>query len=48
MVALWGGDRVADRDLVLADEHLADEESDDLLALLDRQLFGVGAEARAG
>jgi hypothetical protein len=38
---------VADRDLVLADEHLADEQSHDLLALLDRQLLCVGAEARA-
>jgi hypothetical protein len=38
---------VADRDLVLADKHVADEQSDDLLALFDRELLGVGAEARA-
>jgi hypothetical protein len=37
---------VADRDLVLADEHVADEQPDDLLALFDRELLGVGAEAR--
>ena len=36
---------MADGDLVLGDEHVADEESDDLLALLDGQLLGVGAEA---
>ena len=37
---------MADRDLVLVDQHLADEQSHDLLALLDRQLLCVGAEAR--
>ena len=37
---------MADRDLVLADEHVADEQPDDLLALFDRELLGVGAEAR--
>ncbi|HXZ85563.1 MAG TPA: hypothetical protein VEI82_08745, partial [Myxococcota bacterium] len=37
---------MADRDLVIADEHLAHEQPHDLLALLDRELFGVGAEAR--
>jgi hypothetical protein len=34
---------VADRDPVLADEHLADEQPHDLLALFDAQLLGVGA-----
>ena len=37
---------MADRDLGLADEHVADEQPDDLLALFDRELLGVGAEAR--
>jgi hypothetical protein len=46
-VAVGGGDGVADGDLLLADEDLADEQPHDLLALLDRQLVGVGAEAGA-
>ncbi len=37
---------MADRDLVLADEHVADEQPDDLLALFGGQLLCVGAEAR--
>ena len=37
---------MADRDLVLADEYVADEQPDDLLALFDRELLGIGAEAR--
>ena len=44
-----GGDRdgVTDRDLVFADQHLADDEPDDLLALLDGQALSVRAEPRA-
>jgi hypothetical protein len=38
---------VADRDVVLADQDLADDESDELLALLDGQVLGVGREAGA-
>jgi hypothetical protein len=33
---------VADGDVVVAEENLAHDESYDLLALLDRELFGVG------
>ena len=35
---------MADRDVVFADKHLADDEPDDLLALLDGQVLGVGRE----
>ncbi len=42
---LWGGDRVADRDVVVADQDFADEEADDLLALLDAEFFGAGRQA---
>jgi hypothetical protein len=35
---------VADRDVVVADQDFADDEPDDLLALLDGQVFGVGSE----
>ena len=45
MVAGGDRDRVADRDIVLADQDLADDEPDDLLALLDGQALGVGREA---
>jgi hypothetical protein len=38
---------VADRDVVFADQHLADNEPDDLLALLDGQVLGAGGEPRA-
>jgi hypothetical protein len=38
---------VADRDVVLADQDLADDEPDDLLALLDGQGLGVCGEAGA-
>jgi hypothetical protein len=38
---------VADRDVVFADQHLADDQPDDLLALLDGQVLGVGREPRA-
>jgi hypothetical protein len=38
---------VADRDLVFADQDFADEQPDDLLALLDGQILGVGSEPRA-
>ena len=38
---------MADGDSVLADEYLADEQPQDLLALLDRQLLGVRGQARA-
>ncbi len=38
---------MADRDVVLADEDFADDESDDLLAALDGQVLGVGGEAGA-
>jgi hypothetical protein len=37
---------VADRDVVVADEYLADDESHDLLALLDGEI-GAGREAGA-
>jgi hypothetical protein len=33
---------VADRDVVVAEQHLAHDESYDRLALLDRELLGVG------
>jgi hypothetical protein len=33
---------VADGDVVVAEEDLAHDEADDLLALLDRQRLGVG------
>jgi hypothetical protein len=38
---------VADRDVVFADQDLADDESDDLLALLDGQFLAAAGEARA-
>jgi len=38
---------VADRDVVLADQHLADDEPDDLPALLDGQILGTCGEPRA-
>ena len=38
---------MADRDVVLADQDLANDEADDLLALLDGQVLGVGREPRA-
>jgi hypothetical protein len=37
---------VADGDVVLADHDLADDESDDLLALLDGEVLGVDAQTR--
>jgi len=36
---------VADRDVVVADQDFADEEADDLLALLDAEFFGAGRQA---
>jgi hypothetical protein len=33
---------VADGDVVVAEQDLADDEPQDLLALLDRELLGVG------
>lgn len=38
---------MTDGEVVVADEHLADNEPDDLLALLDGQALGVGAQPRA-
>jgi hypothetical protein len=38
---------VADRDVVFADQDLADDQSDDLLALLDGQVLAAAGEARA-
>ena len=38
---------MADRDVVFADQDLADDEPDDLLALLDGQVLRGGGEARA-
>jgi hypothetical protein len=38
---------VADGDVVVADQDLADDEPDDLLALLDGEVLGVGGEACA-
>jgi hypothetical protein len=38
---------VADRDVVFADQDLADDVPDDLLALLDGQALGIGREAGA-
>ena len=35
---------MADRDVVVADQDLPDDEPDDLLALLDGQVLGVGGE----
>jgi hypothetical protein len=35
---------VADGDVVVAEENLLHDESDDLLALLDRELLGVGRQ----
>lgn len=35
---------MTDRDVVFADQHLADDEPDDLLTLLDGQLLGVGGQ----
>jgi hypothetical protein len=39
-----GGDRygVADGDVVVAEEYLAHDESNDLLALLGREVLGIG------
>jgi hypothetical protein len=37
---------VADRDVVFAEENLAHDESDDLLALLDREVLGAGRQPR--
>ena len=36
---------MADRDVVVADEDLVDEEADDLLALFDGELVGAGGQA---
>jgi hypothetical protein len=38
---------VADRHVVIADQHLADDEPNDLLALLDGEVLGAGGEAGA-
>ena len=38
---------MADGDVVVAEQHLADNEPGDLLALLDRESVGVGGEAGA-
>jgi hypothetical protein len=38
---------VADRDVVFADQDLADDQSDDLLALLDGQVLAAAGDARA-
>ena len=38
---------MADGDVVVAEEDLAHDESHDLLALLDRELLGVGCQSRA-
>ena len=38
---------MADSDVVVADQDLADDEPDDLLALLDGQVLGVRREAGA-
>ena len=38
---------MADRDVVFADQDLADDEPDDLLALLDGQVLAVAGDARA-
>ena len=38
---------MADGDVIVAEEDLAHDEPDDLLALLDRELLGVGREAGA-
>jgi hypothetical protein len=38
---------VADRDVVFADQDLAHDESDDLLALLGGEAVGAGVQARA-
>jgi hypothetical protein len=47
LVAGRDRDGVANRDVVFADQHLADDEPDDLLALLDGQVRGVCREAGA-
>jgi hypothetical protein len=36
---------VADGDVVVADENLADDEPHDLVALFDGEVLGVGGEA---
>jgi hypothetical protein len=38
---------VADGDVVVAEDDLAHDESHDLLALLDRELLGVGGQTGA-
>ncbi len=38
---------MTDSDVVVAEQDLAHDESDDLLALLDREHLGVRCEARA-
>ena len=47
LVACGDGDRVADGDVVFADQDLADDEPDDLLALLDGESLGVRGEPGA-
>ena len=47
LVACRGRDGVADRDVVVADQDLADDEADDLLALLDGQVLIACGEAGA-
>lgn len=47
LVAGGDWDGVADGDVVFADQDLADDESDDLLALLDGQVLATVGEARA-
>ena len=46
-MAVGDGDRVADGDVVVADQDLAHEEPDGLLALLGGEVFGVAGEAGA-
>jgi hypothetical protein len=43
--ACGGGDRVSDRDAVVADEHFSDDQLYDALAFLDGQVLGVLGEA---
>ena len=38
---------MSDRHVVAADENLADDEADDLLALLDGEVLGAGRQAGA-
>ncbi len=38
---------MTDGDVVVAEQDLADDEADDLLALLDRELLGVGRQPSA-